>query len=138
MKINDIDYCSNCHNFTLRPWRHRRALTPRRRCAEWSLTALRFYWSYRDGAGDVERLLGKHFKFQGSHPEPERLASRRPADEGEIAEQGIEGMLLKGVCESVAGIFRHPFRFQSESPPGRRATFRGEARRLFERRTGAA
>ena len=66
------------------------------------------------------------------------LQAEGPQHEGEIAEQGIEGMLLKGVCESVAGIFRHPFRFQSESPPGRRATFRGEARRLFERRTGAA
>ena len=70
----------------------------------WAEPALRFYWSYKDGTGDVERLLGNHTRFQGSHPDSDQvddsteicleLKAEGPQHEGDIAAQGFGGMLL--------------------------------------------
>ena len=68
----------------------------------WAEPALRFYWSYKDGTGDVERLLGAHKRFQTSHPGSSQvddstevcleLCAEGPQHEREVAAQG--GVLL--------------------------------------------
>ena len=70
----------------------------------WAEPAIRFYFSYRDGTGDVEHLLGHHTKFEGSHPDSDQvddsaeicleLKAEGPQHEEDIAAQGPGGMLL--------------------------------------------
>ena len=61
----------------------------------WAEPALRFYWSYKDGTGDVERLLGNLSRFQASHPGSDQvddsteicleLSAEGPQHEGPLA-----------------------------------------------------
>ena len=85
--------------------------------------ALRFYWSFRDGTGDVERLLGRHLSSRASHPGPGsqfddsaeialEVAAEGPRDESAVAAQpAVPGgvLLLTPFSRECARIWRAVF-----------------------------
>ena len=96
----------------------------------WAEPALRFYWSFRDGTGDVERLLGQHTVMQASHPGSTstddsaeiclELHAEGPCHESEVAAQPeVPGgvLLLTSFSRECARVWRTLFgaRFACQS-----------------------
>ena len=99
----------------------------------------------------MERQLRNHTRLQASHPGSDQvddstdicleLKAEGPQHEGDIAVQGLGGMLLmtefSRVCGVVVCTLRRTIRLP-EPPQGCRETFPGEGRWLFEACAGAA
>ena len=111
----------------------------------WAEPALRFYWSYRDGTGDVERLLGSHLRFERGHPAADQnddsteicmeLKAAGPRHEGEIAEHGEGGvLLLTDFSRECAKLWREFFGTRFASRPSRR---KDVGRRFEEKLVGS-
>ena len=110
----------------------------------WAEPTLRF-WSYRDGTGDVERLLGSHLRFERGHPAADQnddsteicmeLKAAGPRHEGEIAEHGEGGvLLLTDFSRECAKLWREFFGTRFGSRPSRR---KDVGRRFEEKLVGS-
>ena len=61
----------------------------------WAEPVANFYFSFRDGTGDVERSLGKHTALAKSHPSSTRQAEQRDDSAEVCMELALEGPQLE-------------------------------------------